>query len=96
MLELHTQECIEALKYMASVPIPSVAALKLVSLPKSNLKLCIFDLDETLIHSVDDIHTEPFQILIKVHEGEPNNYNSIGVNIRPFAQSCLSNLKQHY
>ena len=59
--ELHIKECVEALKYMATVEKPLLTQLKFASLPPSNhQKLCIFDLDETLIHSVDDIHSEPY------------------------------------
>lgn len=89
-MDLHIKECIEQLKYMATVPKPSLDQLSWISFSRTKKKLCVFDLDETLIHSVDDIHTEPYQILIKVHEGEPNNYNSIGLNIRPFALEALS------
>lgn len=46
---------------MATVRKPHLDELKLVELPFSTkLKVCIFDLDETLIHSVDDINSEPY------------------------------------
>lgn len=60
-----------------------------VELPKTTKsRLAIFDLDETLIHSVDDIMKEKYQFLVRMNESEKgpiSNHNSIGFNIRPFA-----------
>lgn len=58
----------------------------------------IFDLDETLIHSVDDIHREKYEKLVAMHrDGNPvSNYNSIGFNIRPWAVECVKAAKRFY
>ena len=50
-------------------------------------KLAIFDLDETLIHSVDDIFADSYEVLVSIpsemqhpHD-KPTNENSVGFNV---------------
>lgn len=67
-----------------------------IKLPKTKkTKIAVFDMDETLIHSVDDIFKDPFHHIIplrgeeKSHKEKKTNANSIGFNIRPHALECL-------
>ena len=58
-----------------------------MKLPKSNhKKLLIFDLDETLIHCIEDT-TKPFDLPIEVCNG--SEVIKAGFNIRPHAYDCL-------
>jgi CTD small phosphatase-like protein 2 len=58
--------------------------------PKNNgiKKTAIFDLDETLVHCVDDPETQKSDVLleIKFPNGE---IADAGINIRPYAMECL-------
>ena len=57
-------------------------------MPNTNRKLCIFDLDETLIHCVDDPSKQPCDTLLKVRF--PNGEEAdAGINVRPYALECL-------
>lgn len=60
-----------------------------MSLPPTNKKkTIIFDLDETLIHCVDDISTESPDIVLNVLF--PNEeVVEAGINIRPYVRECL-------
>ena len=76
---------------MKNVGQPSQADLdkRSVTLPKSkHMKTLIFDLDETLVHCIDDIENLPYdkKITVKFPTGEVVD---AGVNIRPFAYQCL-------
>ena len=79
---------------MKSVEVPSLDQIKdkMVMLPDFEHhginKTIIFDMDETLIHCVDDIETESPQHIIDIHF-EDDEIVPAGINIRPFAYECL-------
>ena len=65
---------------------------KQVRLPKfkhlSIKKTAIFDLDETLVHCVDDPSKQPCQVVLEVKF--PNGeIAEAGINVRPYALECL-------
>jgi hypothetical protein len=88
--KIHMLQSLQALQYMKKVSLPPMDELKdkLVFLPKPKLphirKTLIFDMDETLIHCVDDIDEEKPQVVLDVifEDGE---VVEAGVNVRPFA-----------
>ena len=64
-------------------------AQKQVTLPYSrHQKTIIFDLDETLVHCIDDIETTPYDLPISVTFPSGETVEA-GINIRPFAYECL-------
>ena len=51
-------------------------------------KTIVFDLDETLVHCIEDIYNNPVDKLIQVKF--PNGeMATAGINIRPYAVECL-------
>lgn len=51
-------------------------------------KTAIFDLDETLVHCVDDPQKQPCQVVLEVKF--PNGeVAEAGINVRPYALECL-------
>lgn len=62
---------------------------------KSIKKTVIFDLDETLIHCVDDPEIHPPQALLEVKFSNEEIVDA-GINIRPYALECLRELKKYY
>ena len=71
---------------------------KLVFLPPLKYphqkKTLVFDMDETLIHCVDNIEEENPQFIIKVPlDGEEVD---AGINIRPYALECLEAVNQQF
>ena len=72
----------------------------MVDLPPPNAehktKTIVFDLDETLIHCVDDIDLENPDVIIPLHfTGEPEPVMA-GINIRPYAVECLKAANQNF
>lgn len=92
--KIHMLQSLQALQYMKKVPLPPMEELKsrFVFLPPPKIphtkKTLIFDMDETLIHCVDDIDVENPQVVLDVifEDGE---VVEAGVNVRPFAIDCL-------
>ena len=72
---------------------------KYVTLPqprnKNIKKTAIFDLDETLVHCVDDPDTQASHVVleIKFPNGE---IADAGINIRPYAMQCLREASQYF
>ena len=70
-----------------------------VKLPsfRNNLikKTIIFDLDETLVHCIDDIDKNPcdYEISVTFPNGETVK---AGINIRPYALECLRKANESY
>ena len=90
----HLFQTFQALKFVKNLPSVDMIQLrqKRVTLPKKSgfegKKTIIFDLDETLVHCLDDINAEPDAILpVSFPSGEIVN---AGINIRPFAKEVLS------
>lgn len=71
-----------------------------VNLPDFNAphktRTIIFDMDETLIHCVDDAETDNPDVIvpIKFHD-EPEPINA-GINLRPKFRECLENANQYF
>jgi len=58
-------------------------------------KTAIFDLDETLIHCVDDPSVEASDIVLGITF--PNGEKAdAGINVRPFAIECLKEACKHF
>jgi CTD small phosphatase-like protein 2 len=72
---------------------------KTVKLPPYKLgrikKTIIFDLDETLVHCIDDIERNPCdqEISVTFPNGETVK---AGINIRPYALDCLKKANESY
>ena len=66
---------------------------KLIYLPESwspdvQKKVLIFDMDETLIHCVDDIETQNPDVILEIDfPGEETV--CAGINLRPYLMQCL-------
>lgn len=57
-------------------------------------KTIIFDLDETLVHCIEDLNLNPHALIeIKFPTGEKI---TTGINIRPFARECLKEAGKHF
>ena len=72
----------------------------LVDLPAPNhpskTKTVVFDLDETLIHCVDDVETDNPDVVISIQFSEEPEPVLAGINIRPFARECLEAANEHF
>tara|TARA_B110000285_G_scaffold229610_1_gene294647 strand:- start:864 stop:1121 length:258 start_codon:yes stop_codon:yes gene_type:complete len=71
-----------------------------VFLPDSrNEKVLILDVDETLIHTIDERDPESmkgsFELFIPEFDGSNNNIR-IKVNVRPYLMESLMQLKEYY
>lgn len=69
---------------------------KSVYLPETeHKKTLIFDLDETLVHCIDEIQTTSYdhQISVTFPTGETIE---AGINVRPYAYECLKRASQNY
>lgn len=89
----HLFQTFQALKFVRNLPAVDMPQLrqKRMNLPKrpgfESKKSIIFDLDETLVHCVDDLSTHPDVVLPVVFpSGETVN---AGINIRPYAREVL-------
>jgi len=67
-----------------------------IELPESeHKKTIIFDLDETLVHCIDDVETTSYDIPISVTFPSGDTVDA-GINIRPFAYECLKKARENY
>jgi CTD small phosphatase-like protein 2 len=76
-----------------------MVAKKAVTLPKfkhkSIKKTIIFDLDETLIHCVDDPETQKPDVILTIRF--PNGeIAEAGINVRPYALECLKEANKYF
>lgn len=58
-------------------------------------KTLIFDLDETLIHCVDDIDAQTPQHILQIKFDDEDIVDA-GINIRPYAIDCLKAANEHF
>jgi FMN phosphatase YigB (HAD superfamily) len=66
-----------------------------VTLPCSDKKkLLIFDMDETLIHCVDDLEKEPSDVILEIKFPDETVY--AGINIRPYIVECVMEAARNY
>ena len=71
-------------------------AKRAVTLPPSkHKKTLIFDLDETLVHCIDDIDNFPYDLPISVTFPTGETVKA-GVNVRPYAYECLKKARENY
>jgi CTD small phosphatase-like protein 2 len=93
---LNTLTSLNYIKNIFKPPPRSEIDLRAVQLPRTlHSKTLIFDLDETLIHCVENIQTQSYDMLISV-EFENGELIEAGINIRPFAYECLKKVREHY
>jgi len=51
-------------------------------------KVLIFDMDETLIHCVDDVETDDPDVVLEIDFPDEETVYA-GINIRPYVMECL-------
>ena len=92
--KVHLLQTLQSLQYIKSIQPPSLdqIASRSVKLPpyrsEEVKKTIIFDLDETLIHCVDDPDTEECDVIIDI-SFPTGEVIPAGINIRPFSVDCL-------
>lgn len=59
-------------------------------------KLCIFDMDETLIHCVDDPETQNPDVVLEINFEEEDETVIAGINIRPYIIECLQEVSKNF
>ena len=65
-----------------------------IVLPKTEKKLLFFDLDETLVHCIEDISSTPYDWKIRVMSD--NEMLEAGINVRPYVYDCLRSAQKNY
>lgn len=87
---------------MFKLTAPPVHKIKnqFVNLPEPNAphktKTIVFDLDETLIHCVDDVDNDNPDVVIPIQFSEEPELVYAGINIRPYAIDCLKAANVHF
>lgn len=66
--------------------------------PVNQKKLLIFDMDETLIHCVDDVEKQDSDIVLEIKFPDVDEDETVyaGINIRPYIIDCLKEASKHY
>ena len=70
--------------------------------PENQKKVAIFDMDETLIHCVDDIEKENPDVILEIDfsaygKGNvPEEIVCAGINIRPYWRECLEEASKNF
>ena len=59
-------------------------------------KLCVFDMDETLIHCVDDIETQEPDVVLEINFEAEEETVYAGINIRPYIIECLEEAAKNF
>ena len=86
-------QTLQSLQYLKSVPVPDCVG-SVVLPPTEHRKVLIFDLDETLVHCVENIEQNPCDLPIVVNTG--GETVTAGINVRPHAYECLKQARKHY
>lgn len=74
---------------MKKIPFAAIDKNKFINLPASeHQKVLIFDMDETLIHCVEDIETQTPEVVLEINFPDEEPVYA-GINIRPFMLECL-------
>lgn len=74
---------------MTTVRLSEIESEKFVNLPPSKHKqVLIFDMDETLIHCVDDIETQNPDVILEIAFPDEETVCA-GINLRPYVLECL-------
>ena len=96
----HLFQTFQSLKFIRGLPTMDQTLLrgKAVKLRKrpgyEGQKTVVFDLDETLVHCVEDIHNNP-DAVIRIQF--PNGVvMPVGVNIRPYVKECLEEANKNF
>ena len=98
---LHLFQTLQALEYLKTLDPPSDALLdsKRVNLPPPQRphisKTIFFDLDETLVHCVDDVELEKPQFVLPI-TFEDGEKIEAGINVRPYAIECLRSANEYF
>lgn len=75
---------------MKMIPFESIEQDKFVYFPASSFsKVLIFDLDETLIHCVDDIEADNPEVILEIKFPDEEEPVCAGINLRPHMMECL-------
>ena len=74
---------------MTKIKVEEIETSKFVTLPESEFsRVLILDMDETLIHCVDDIENENPDVVLEIDfPGEETL--CAGINLRPYLMECL-------
>ena len=73
--------------------------------PETQKKVVIFDMDETLIHCVDDIERDNPDVILEIDFSDPDTPESerspedivcAGINIRPGIIECLEEANKQF
>lgn len=70
--------------------------LEPVHIKKSDKKLLVFDIDETMIHTLDERDPKSMKGQFKIKIKDKGRLESINVNVRPCLMESLIELKQIY
>jgi CTD small phosphatase-like protein 2 len=69
---------------------------KFVTVPPSSFqKLLLFDLDETLIHCVEDIESTSPDVVLEILFPDSEEPVCAGINLRPYLMECLEQCAQY-
>ena len=72
---------------MKILPFELIPSEKFVDLPHSrHNRVLVLDMDETLIHCVDDIESEKPEIVLEIDFPEESETVCAGISLRPYLQ----------
>lgn len=98
----HLIQTLQAIQYIKTLPQTHSLDDKYVNLPPNlkftapeTTKTIIFDLDETLVHCVDDPDTDNPHVILKVKFPSGEAVDA-GINIRPYAIECLKEANKYF
>ncbi|CDW73776.1 nli interacting factor-like phosphatase family protein [Stylonychia lemnae] len=100
--QIHFLQTLAALKNISTFVTPDISEIEhlMVDLPpfdNPNIKkTLIFDMDETLIHCVDDIETEDPDVIIPILFDDDDEPVQAGINVRPYIYECIREAKKHF